>query len=87
MISDNSASFPVAGRRLELDCGRLVPVDAADDALVLPGHRLELVRDLGRHRDVDAVVGGHDQVRRLGRGSLFSGVVRFHHTRPRSRIH
>ena len=77
---DNCVVPVPTGRRLELDGGRLVPVDAADEPLVLPGHRLELVRDLGRHRDVDAVALRVHQVRRLnewrgGRG--FSAAVRF----------
>ena len=69
--------FPVAGGCLELDCGRLGPVYAADDALVLPGHCLELVRDIGCHRDVDAVDIRRHQVRRLNTGEGFSGAARF----------
>ena len=46
---------PVAGGCFETDSRRLAPVYAADDAHVPPGHCLELVPDLWRHRDVDAV--------------------------------
>ncbi len=52
---------PSLGRGLEGGGGRLVPVDPADDALLLPGHRLELVDDLGDDGDLDRVPPlGHD---------------------------